>query len=290
MPRIKFTNKQLRQLLILVSLVIVCYGVMLMLDEIKSKTKQKNSNNKIILENIAPPETDTKINPKPFVEEKTILDKIKDDKYLRTEPFYYLMHKAITISNKQIKNNTNPGLGWNSLVTAQQRNKIRGKIIKIRGTLVGIQKHLLNSKYAKQRGIQGKCYWQGGIYNAQAQLFLFAVTQFPQNIPLESEVALSAMFLKVWVYKSRAGNQTYAPFFIGKKLTYITPDKKAIENIKQFEWVIGIILLMGGIIFFTSMRKGRRTRRRPSQKKWQQYLRKSRSWEKEKDERHKNMQ
>ena len=278
MFKIKFSNKQLRQLVILCSLVMVCYGTMMMLDEIKSKTIQKKTNSEIILENITPPESDTKIIPEPFIEQKTILNNIKDDKYLRTEAFYYLIHKAITLPDKQIKKNTNLKLAWNNLVTAEQRDKIRGEAMNIKGTLVGIQKLRLNSKYARQRGIQGKYYWQGGIYNAQKQLFLFAVTQFPRNIPLESEVELSAMFFKVWVYKSRAGNQTYAPFFIGKKLAYITPNKKIVENIKQFEWVIGTILLMGGVIFFTSMRRARRMKK-TAKKKWQEYLRDSRKWD-----------
>lgn len=192
------------------------------------------------------------ITPLPFQENPAILQTETDDAYPKTEGFYYLIHQMMVTSEEEIQRKMLPSLGWKNLKDLAQREKLRGQIFSIRGSLVSLRSHTLEGDLAKKRGLEGAVVWEGAIANASRHFFWFIVTENPK-IVIDSEVELVGAFLKVWVYENRQGRKANAPLFIGKTLRlrhYEIP-----KGPRHLVWALGIflgafaLLLLVGILW-----------------------------------------
>lgn len=79
-----------------------------------------------------------------------ILATIYDDSYLERKAFYYLVHRMLATDEKDIAASADAAMNWETLVDLAQREKIRGRVMHIRGTLVGLKPFKI--------GQAGDCY------------------------------------------------------------------------------------------------------------------------------------
>ena len=246
-------NEKVR-LLGLILVLLVCIAALISLHPGASNPPPKRGArpDKIILQDLKPDKS-IQIEPQPFQPDPKILASIIDDRYLHTAGFYYLIHLMMTSPAAEIRKKIDPSLSWQHLIKKESRNRIRGRIIRLRGGLVDLQRRSLDGEEARKRGIAGGQYWQGMIYTVQGRRYLFAVTDFPQGFAIDDEVELAAAFFKVWIYENLHGKETYSPYFIGKQLRRIVPAEPKGAN--QLALLFFIILVVTVIVLVLALLK-----------------------------------
>ncbi len=235
-------QKERKQIVILLLLALLCLGGMLYLSPFykqnRMEVKKQEQRKTLVLEELKPPSGLPKIPSIPFLEDNSILEKTQDDPYLETHGFFYLLHKVYFSTPKELES-FDPKFHWLSLVNIEGRSSLRGKRMKIRGTLVDIKRKAFQGEIATSRGMESLPYWQGAIYDGD-HLFLFAITDFPEKCQQGDTVELIGAFLKIWIYESRKGVNSHAPFFIGKQLRFIV--EKEPQGTESMNYVLAIFL------------------------------------------------
>ena len=260
---LSLSQKERKQMAILFFLGLFCLLGLLWLSsfykenrlEIKKQEKEK----KIFLGEIMPSLSDPQVRPVPFVEDASILAQTQDDQYLQTKGFFYLFHKIYSSTPKELSS-FDPKFQWLSLVNIEDRPQLRGKRMRIRGTLVDLKKKNFQGELAQERGLEGAPYWQGAIYDGE-NIYIFAVTDFPQEYQKKDTVELIGTFFKIWVYETRKGTKTHEPFFIGKKLQFLEEkEPKGTEILDYlFALFLGIILIL---VFYNSVHDKKQAKRK----------------------------
>lgn len=152
-----------------------------------------------------------------------IFANVTDDRYLTLEAFYYCIHRMASMTEEEISSFPIQKYQWSEFNNDQFRNHLRGKFLKVHGDLATLQRCIMQGETAKKYGLENKEYWQGAINDDEGHLYLFAVTDFPDNTCVDDEIELTGMFYKVWVYTTQTGQEACNAYLIAKNFKKIPP-------------------------------------------------------------------
>ena len=152
-----------------------------------------------------------------------IFDNVTDDRYLTLEAFYYCIHRMASMTEEEISSLPIQKYQWSEFNNQEFRDHLRGKILKVHGNLATLQRCIMQGETAEKYGLENREYWQGAINDDEGHLYLFAVTDFPDNTCVDDEVELTGMFYKVWVYTTQTGKEACNAYLIAKNFKKIPP-------------------------------------------------------------------
>ena len=186
----RVSSKERFKIAALIFFIIFSLSILKLLGEFQNiySVEEKHSTSKKIKLSELSPKYPTRTVIAPFKEEPKILESVVDDEYLKIKPFYYLIHKIISSSEKEIIESLDSKLGWNDIKKLAGREKLRGKIMRIRGGFEHLSREEVKDEIAKEFGIEGMEYWQGLIFTSDGLPYRFAITEFPKDINLGDDV------------------------------------------------------------------------------------------------------
>jgi hypothetical protein len=211
------SHRELMKLVLLIGLAIVVGS--LLYDYLHRAAKVPALPNLAAAEDIRPL---SRMTPQPFIPDATALSAIADDPYLKTAPFYYLVHRMMSSSHEQIGKEVNPALTWDALKQVERRAAWRGQTMRVRGSLLRLRRQTMEGKDAEARGLNGGDIWEAAIYNVRGYIIMCMIAELPPVIHKDDEIEAVGAFLKVWEYPNAAGETSRAPVVIAKTLHVVT--------------------------------------------------------------------
>lgn len=160
----------------------------------------------------------------PIIEKNdNIWANVTDDRYLTLEAFFYCIHRMASMTEEEISSLPIEKYQWIEFNNDKVRNHLRGKFLKVHGNLATLQRRVMQGELAEKYGLENVEYWQGAINDDEGHLYLFAVTDFPEQTCIDDEVELTGMFYKVWIYTTQTGKEANNAYLIAKNFKKIPP-------------------------------------------------------------------
>ena len=172
-----------------------------------------------------------------------IFNNVTDDRYLTLDAFYYCIHRMASMTEEEISSLPIQQYEWSEFNDHKFRDDTRGKILKVHGDLATLQRRIMQGETAKKYGLENIEYWQGAINDDEGHLYLFAVTDFPDNTCVDDEIELTGMFYKVWIYTTQTGKEACNVYLIAKNFRKLPPKVLSALPIAKIICCIFFILL-----------------------------------------------
>jgi hypothetical protein len=155
-------------------------------------------------------EEETPSAPAPFKEDpgwdEGVIDRTED---LEDRAFVYLLHKAAVTPEEDLARAAEVTL--DSIVALRNAKALRGKTVKIQGTLIWLQPKEIPSNAS---GI--RTAYEGQMLDIHSKVTSFYILDLPDTFENKDVIEVRGFFFKAWRYTNRQGGIVECPLVIGK--------------------------------------------------------------------------
>ncbi|MHC4780857.1 MAG: hypothetical protein ACYTFG_19985, partial [Planctomycetota bacterium] len=206
---------------------------------------------------------------KPFVENRDWDEDVIDrDENLEPEAFYYLIHRAATLTEAQIREKIDPKIDSN--VIALHSSKLRGRPVRIRGTLIAMREKDFEEN---QSGIRRA--YIGQMFDNHNKVLSFYILDLPPEAihwkPFKDVIEVNGLYYKIWRYRNRKNIFIESPLILARTAKKIQkyPRQKPIRlfgvdliigkrNVTWAEVIISLLVIVMIPTLFLLVRSERR--------------------------------
>ncbi len=214
-------------------------------------------------------EGDLKNEIKPFEPNPHWADDVIDgEEYMDPEAFYYLVHRAATLTEEEFEKTVDKKIESPDLMRAPRDH--RGRRIRIRGTLIALREKPLEENRSGVRRA-----YIGQMVDRYGEVLSFYIIDLPPAsadwTPFETVIQVRGIFYKIWKYRNRENRAIESPLVIGRTVKQIPkyPHRKPIKifgvelvvagrNITWAEIIVGIVVVLFIPVMFFLVRNERR--------------------------------
>lgn len=257
-PGAVISRKELIKLVFLIGLTVICSSILY--DYLRRAAKTPPSPNLAQDNEIRPT---SRLTVPPFTPDPTVLQQAEDDAYLKTAPFYYLVHRMLAMPQAQVDKEVDPLLTWDALKDISRRHSYRGQVMRVRGSLLRLRRFSLEGKEAQARGLTGCEVWEGFIYNVRNYLFAFVVTELPPEVRKGDHIEVTGAFLKIWEYTNAGGEISHTPVVVGKSFRSLPRPES--PGARQLTWPFLLLMATIAMIVLATLWRERRKHKALSQ-------------------------